>query len=256
LSELTLTDRESRRLKQLEKNISDAGGTMYESLRAIHDEKLYREQFSTWEAYCAERWRMSRQWCYRIIEHGRILALLNESAPGLSPMGDIPERATREVAALPDAQKVEVIREVAAETNGKVTAAAVREEVSRRTTPEVFEAESVVLDELKRPVPKHLAQKHELAARIKSAATKLDAVKKEVNELVDLAGGVFLPLQQIEIALKDVKGLISHARYYTECPRCKGKPKDSCDRCHGHGFLPFSMKGTLSAEDKAWLGVE
>ena len=45
-SELALTERESRRLRSLEKSITDAGGTMYESLRAIHDERLYRDKFA------------------------------------------------------------------------------------------------------------------------------------------------------------------------------------------------------------------
>lgn len=80
-------------------------------------------------------------------------------------------------------------------------------------------------------------------------------MKKEVRELVDLAGGAFIPLQQVEMQLKDAKALIAQSRYWTECPRCKGKRRDSCDRCDGHGFLPFSRRGTLSAEDKAWLGI-
>jgi hypothetical protein len=116
--------------------------------------------------------------------------------------------------------------------------------------------ESIVRDELDREVPKHLRQHHELAARIKAAASKLDSVKKDVKELAGLAGGVFIPLQQVEIAIKDVKALIAQARYWTECPRCKGKPKDGCDRCDGHGFLPFARRGTLSDDDKTWLGVE
>lgn len=267
MSELALTDREARRLKQLEDGIRRSAGDMYDNMRAIHDERLYRAEFSTWEEYCRVRWGMSRRNAERLIEHGRVLALLGEDEKA-DQIGPVSESVTREVAGLPDEQKVEVIVAAARRSrkngNGKVTAAAVRVEVQehQREPGDESEAtgadpvETAVLDEINRAVPKHLIQSHELAARIKSAATKLDAVKKEVKELVDLAGGVFLPFQQIEIAIKDLKGLISHARYYTECPRCKGKRKDSCDRCDGHGFLPYSRRGTLSAEDKAWLGIE
>lgn len=115
---------------------------------------------------------------------------------------------------------------------------------------------SIILDEIDREVPDELLNCHGLAAQIKSAATQFDQLKKTIKTLSELPGGAFIPLQQVEIALKDTKSLVSHARYYTECPRCKGKPKDSCDRCDGHGFLPYSRRGTLSIEDKAWLGIK
>ncbi len=265
MSELNLTDRESRRLKALEDNIRRSAGDMYDSMRAIHDEKLYRDEFSSFDEYCEKRWNMSQRNARRLMEHGRVLALLGEEK--VDQIGPLSESVTREVAGLPDAEKVEVIEAVATEAKKKkkkVTATAVRKKVEehKREPGDESEAsgadpvESIVLDELKREVPKHLKQQHETAAEIKAAASKLDQVKKLVRELHDQDGGVFLPLQQIEIALKDVKGLISHSRYWTECPRCKGKPKEKCDRCDGHGFLPFSRKGMLSADDKVWLGVE
>lgn len=267
MSELALTDRESRRLKSLEDTIRRSAGDMYDAMRAIHDEKLYREEFSTWEAYCKGRWGMSAQYANRLIEHGRVLSLMDDEGKS-ETIVSLSETATREVAALPDDEKVEVLTEVVEEAKKKkrkkVTAKAVRKKVEEHQREPGDESEetgadpveAIIRDEIEREVPKHLRQSHELAARIKSAASKLDSVKKEVKELVDLAGGVFLPFQQIEIAIKDLKGMISHSRYYTECPRCKGKRKDGCDRCDGHGFLPYSRRGTLSDEDKKWLGIE
>lgn len=114
---------------------------------------------------------------------------------------------------------------------------------------------SIVKDGLERTVPEDLREPHDLAAKITSVANSLDNVKKEVRKLAEQAGGEFIPLQQIEDALKDTKGLIAQSRYYTDCPRCKGKPKPKCDRCDGAGFIPFSRKGQLSDEDKKYLGV-
>lgn len=268
MNELALTDRESRRLKSLEDTIRRATGDTYDAMRAIHDEKLYREEFDSWEDYCKRRWNISRSNAYRLMEHGRIMDLLGDDTKCL-PLGDISERATREVASLPDEQKVEIIetvaRESAAKNNGKpkVTAAAVRQKVQEHEREPGDESEpggadpveSIIRDELEREVPKHLRHHYEAAAQIKSVATKFDAIKREIKELVDLVGGVFIPLQQLEIAIKETKALLAQSRYWTDCPRCKGKPKDGCDRCDGHGFLPFSRKGTLSAEDRAWLGM-
>ena len=129
----------------------------------------------------------------------------------------------------------------------------------RRTSFNVAELEaqddspSIVKDEIGRDVPENLKEHHSLAPSIKSAGTKLDQVKKLVRELSGHDGGEFLPLQQIEMALKDVKGLITQSRYWTACPR-KHHGKGACDRCDGHGYIPFSRRGKLSDDDKEALG--
>lgn len=135
-TELTLTDRETRRLKSLEDTIRQSAGDMYDAMRAIHDEKLYRAEFSTWQEYCGKRWNISARHADRLMEHGRVLALLSDDDldPKVRPIGPISEAATREVAALPDEKKVEVIETVARETKAKtgkpkITAAAVKEKV-------------------------------------------------------------------------------------------------------------------------------
>lgn len=117
-------------------------------------------------------------------------------------------------------------------------------------------AASIVLDAIKRPIPKHLTEKHATAAQIQSAATKLDAVKHALEGLKESEGAEFLELSPVLEDLKALKRKISDARYWSECPRCQGKVKAKCDRCDGHGYLPFSRKGQLSAEDKTYLGVE
>lgn len=131
MSELTLTDREARRLKSLEDTIRRSAGDMYDAMRAIHDEKLYRDEFSTWEDYCAKRWNMSRRNADRLIEHGRVLSLLGDDDE-TGRVRPVSVAATEAASSLPDAEKVEVIKEVAAENNGKVTARAVRQKVHQR----------------------------------------------------------------------------------------------------------------------------
>lgn len=118
MSELTLTDREARRLKSLEDTIRRSAGDMYDAMRAIHDEKLYRDEFSTWEDYCAKRWNMSRRNADRLIEHGRVLSLLGDDDE-TGRVRPVSVAATEAASSLPDAEKVEVIKEVAAENNGK-----------------------------------------------------------------------------------------------------------------------------------------
>ena len=135
--------------------------------------------------------------------------------------------------------------------NGTVAAA------HRKATEKPAEdSPAIVKDSLDRDIPAHLKGQHKLAAKIQAVANTLDKVKKELTPLAEEPGGAFIQLQAILIALKDVKGLISQSRYWTDCPRCKGKKNPKCDRCDGHGFIPHSRKGQLSAEDKAYLGIE
>lgn len=122
--------------------------------------------------------------------------------------------------------------------------------------PAAEESPTVILDALNRPVPKTLIECHAASAEIQSAGTKLDQVKRLVEDIAEKPGGHFIPVQQIQIALKDVKGKLTHSRYYTDCPRCQGKPKKGCDRCDGVGFIPYAKRGQLSDEDRAYLGVE
>jgi len=55
------------------------------TLAEIRDSKLYREQYTTFNAYCKERWGWGRAHAYRMIQSAKI-------GKRLSPMGDRPER--------------------------------------------------------------------------------------------------------------------------------------------------------------------
>ena len=138
----------------------------------------------------------------------------------------------------------------------RVSEATVQRVVSNEKPDKKTEAPSIVLDAINRPIPEPLTEHHAAAAAIQSAGSKLDQVKKLVRELAEKPGGEFLQVQQIEIALKDCKRLITHERYWSECPRCKGKLGKKCGQCDGNGFLPFSRKGKLSTADKVYLGVD
>jgi hypothetical protein len=63
------------------------------ALREIRDSRLYRATHGTFEAYCRERWGISRPHAYRLISSAEV-------AKSLSPVGDITERALRPLAKL------------------------------------------------------------------------------------------------------------------------------------------------------------
>ncbi|KKM45460.1 hypothetical protein LCGC14_1560810 [marine sediment metagenome] len=93
------------------------------ALLAIRDGKKYRENYSTFDDYCRERWGWSRQRGYQLMD-----------AAKMSTIVDIENEAqARELAPLQDeAEVVEVWRELKEEHGDKVVAADIRAAVERR----------------------------------------------------------------------------------------------------------------------------
>ena len=78
-----------------------------QALAEIHEKGLYRDSHATFEAYCEERWAMSRQHAYRTIDAARVVDVL-------SPTGDMPmnERTAREIAPVLRQEGEEAAREL------------------------------------------------------------------------------------------------------------------------------------------------
>jgi hypothetical protein len=100
----SLSQQERKRLAELEGEIEDGFQRWLETtaeigrrLMAIHDERLYCENYASFEAYCNARWQIERAQGNRLVDYGRV-------AKAVSPTGDIPipasERQARELAPL------------------------------------------------------------------------------------------------------------------------------------------------------------
>jgi phage N-6-adenine-methyltransferase len=129
VEETALSADEQSRLQQHEEVIERGLKTFYDvgsALLDIRKSRLYRQQYSTFEAYCEQRWGMSKTHANRIIESAEVAA-------NLTPMGVIPanERQTRELVGLEPAQQ-RVAWEVVEKTapNGHVTAGHVKSVVN------------------------------------------------------------------------------------------------------------------------------
>lgn len=123
-----LTDVEASRLRVKESAIERGANEVAKALAAIRDERLYRADYSTFEAYCRERWGMTRQ-------HANRQIVAAEVAAALEPIGStIPESQARELADLRDnpEQLRAVYQQAHDATGGSVTAAAIR---SAKTPP-------------------------------------------------------------------------------------------------------------------------
>lgn len=106
-------------------------------LRTIRDERLYLERYETFEAYCRERWSLSRAYVYRQIAAAHAIDVIesNRASNTLSPMGDTPtERQVRPIASLPDDEIAEIWTEAVEEYGESPTAVEVVDIRDRRRT--------------------------------------------------------------------------------------------------------------------------
>lgn len=138
MNELTITEQAS--LLKLESRIEKGLQSFYEvgsALLTIRDSRLYRGTHGTFEAYCQDRWHMSRPRAYQLIEAAKV-------KENLSTTVDIPssERITRPLASLPhDKQPQAWQQAVETAPEGKVTAAHVYKVVKGMTEGEKPAAE-------------------------------------------------------------------------------------------------------------------
>jgi phage N-6-adenine-methyltransferase len=126
-SKQALQPQERDRLADLERVIERGQQTFIEvgnALLEIRKNRLYRETHSSFESYCRERWGMRHQNADRLIRSVEVAEILN-------PMGFTApnERQAREL--VPLLNEPEKLREAWSEasSNGKTTAASVREVV-------------------------------------------------------------------------------------------------------------------------------
>jgi hypothetical protein len=105
--------------------------TFYEvgqALADIRDRRLYRAAYGTFEEYAEQRWQMSRRRAYQMIEAAGVVN--NFSHSEVTPPAT--ESQARELARVPEPERAEVWAATVERTEGKPTAAAVRETYEQR----------------------------------------------------------------------------------------------------------------------------
>jgi hypothetical protein len=112
----------------IERSLSELGW----HLRAIRDERLYRETHETFEDYCRSRWGYGRHYVNR-----QIAAAETIDALPMVPNGTIPtEGQVRPLSALPLPERAEAWAEAVERTAGNPSARDVAEVVKERRTPQ------------------------------------------------------------------------------------------------------------------------
>lgn len=137
-----------RTLEELEEVIGRGLETFVEvgdALAQVRDGKLYLEHAETFEAYCSERWGLSRPRAYELIHASEVTKAVSAIADTPAPTNEAQARALRPVSGDPE-KAAEAMRNAAADTNGKPTAKAITDAVNELVEEKVAEAEAKAAD--------------------------------------------------------------------------------------------------------------
>lgn len=127
-----LTRAEEIALADCEQRIERGLSTFFEtgqSLAAIRENRLYKGTHATFESYLAERWNITGGRARQLmIAAGTVTTVTVEGLPAPTT-----ERQARELSRVPEADRADVWRETVERTDGKPTAAAIRDVHTERT---------------------------------------------------------------------------------------------------------------------------
>ena len=121
LEPISLT--ESKQLQQLEIIIEanqHAFIQVAEALQHIRDNRLYRSDYASFEAYCKGKWGFSKTYANNLIQGSNAVKSLPKDLTTIV----VNESTARALAAVPAPQRAEVIQKAA--ESGKVTAASIK----------------------------------------------------------------------------------------------------------------------------------
>lgn len=130
-SNLALNETETERLTQLEAVVKRGLAQFYavgDALREIRESRLYREEYESFEAYCADKWQMTASRARQLIGAANVIDEI-ESVTTVTPTR---ERQTRALAQLPKGERAGAWDEVVSEAGPEPTTAQVESVVAKR----------------------------------------------------------------------------------------------------------------------------
>jgi predicted RNase H-like nuclease (RuvC/YqgF family) len=132
-----------QRLEELEEElevvIHGSSWRIGEALLEIRNDRLYRDEYSSFDAYCKERWGHNRAWADRLIKSVELIANFEKKVEeDLDPIGStfpLNESQTRALRGLTPDQQIQVMREVIA-SGERITAKLIAEFAQKYKQPE------------------------------------------------------------------------------------------------------------------------
>lgn len=228
------------------------------NLAQIQHDRLYRDDYPTFEAYIEERWDLSRGHAYRLMKSADVVASLSVDGPAPES-----ERQVRELAKVPEPQRQEVWDDAVSRAEGnqptaeqvKESAKTARDGAAPSATSDPVHAEPVVPDSSEPTDEEWLAAMSERQKLVGSCREMFDASalayqslesardtyraasRKVTKPLTRSLGGRVDPW----LAKHNLHFRINDPADWKACGECAGTGisvllKTPCPSCHGHGY--------------------
>lgn len=256
----TLNAKERRRFSACNEQIKTGLRSCFDTgaaLAEVRDDKLYREDYGTFEDYCREMFQVTRAHAYRLIEAADLKG-------DLSPIGDkiTNEAQARELAKVPEGRREEVLKQVS--TNGPITAKAIAEQaksfsekpvpIARNVTTTVVidqkqngskngKDEQPNLDKTEYPIPSSIQELWDRAAtEFGALCAKVSVVRSEVRKVMEAADEDDpiwrrTSANSIMLALDNAYRELNAGIPFAVCPYCQGRGFKNCTACCHRGYI-------------------
>lgn len=230
-------------LEALEKQF-DAGIALIE----IRDQKLYREEFDTFDNYCDSVLKITRQRAYQLIEATEV----KEGLPAKAAAQITNESQARVLSSVPEEHRAQVVAEASKE--GKVTAAGLKAAAEKMST--IVDTDQTIesgksktvkqkepdLDQTGYPIPEQILEIWNLTNKeLKEYTQQISKVRSGIRKIMEESGDnpVWrkVSVNSVMVALDNAYREISGGIPYCVCPYCQGKVSNNCDGCKQTGFL-------------------
>lgn len=222
------------------------------ALLEIRDSRLYRQQFSTFEDYCKERWGFARNYANKVIAATEVVANLGTNVP----IAPVTESQARPLAALEPEVQREVWREVTETTPPDKITAKVIERASKAAGPlnetvKAIKAEIDAPNEALFPASPAIA---EAAQQSKNGAVSLLEAARKVRQAIESEpippAAPLHDLEGIDPALypraTELQGMLNDLAAFSR----KHDPKALAGAFKAHEIKP--LKSAI-AEVEAWI---
>ena len=251
-NELTTTD--TTRLRECEDKIDSSLRSFVDigdALLEIRESRLYRDEHTTFERYCQERWNITKSRANQLISASRLVENLeNEDANGVLPSSESVARELQRADA--DRQHDVWSQAVSSAPRGAnneavVTARHVRETIEQLTTgttprPPTDESPR---DGAGEPIPECVMPEYETRLELGLIAAAVSQGAAKVRQMDGQRGMALISHQEIDRLLQQGREEIRFGAFHVVCPVCSGNGSIAdgtpCEHCRYTGYLNRRM---------------